>query len=164
MLAWLDATSNEQRIILFDLAAGKEKRMIGIDPAMTFVWLGWGDDSTLLYELSSTVTVPARAGDHSAPDIQRQLYRIFSTDVEKATLHMMLSSDSDLPYMTGVELTKLHTSKPNTIIMVTQDATRGTDRPKLGTLITDSRASENWVSVVYEVDTHTGNGTRLDRR
>ena len=162
MLAWFDSTSGAERIVMYDVVAQKERRVLGVEPQMTFRWLGWSDDSTLLYNMSETQTVPARGGLNSAPDITREIYRIFATDVDSPAIRLMLKSDPDLMFMTGVQLIKLHTTKPNTIVIGTYNWSQMAHRMQTGTSINARRAAEGWVHVTYEVDTHTGKSTRLD--
>jgi dipeptidyl aminopeptidase/acylaminoacyl peptidase len=162
MLAWLDSTSGAARIVMYDIVAQKQRRVLGIEPGMTFRWLGWSDDSTLLYTISETQTVPARGGLNSAPDITREFYRLFATDVGSTESRMMLKSDPDLLFMTSLQLIKLHTTKPNTIVVGTYNWSRAAYKQQTGTLINARRGAEGWVRVTYEVDTHTGKSSRLE--
>ena len=162
MLAWLDETQGEPRIILYDIAAKKIQRVMKLGDKMTYRWLGWNDDDTLLYTVSMTEVLPARDGAHTGPDITREIYRMFSTDVKEPTLRMMLKSDGDFAYVTSMRVLKLHPNKPHTIIVQSLDWELSAKREQIGTNIQGGRRSEGWVRVVYEVDTHTGKGTRLE--
>jgi dipeptidyl aminopeptidase/acylaminoacyl peptidase len=147
MIAYLDSSAGDPRVVMFDIAAKKIVQILALEAGMTFRNLHWSDDSTLLYELSRSVVTPSRRGPHNGPDIQREIYRIFATDVSNPTPRLMLKSDIELGYMTGVSVLKWRTSKPHTMIVQTYNT------PVPG---------KPFVRSAYEVDTLTGNGTRLD--
>ncbi len=147
MLAYFDSSAGDPRVVMFDIAAKKIVQILALEAGMTFRQLHWNDDSTLLYELSMSVVTPSRRGPHEDPDIQREIYRIYATDASNPTPRLMLKSDMELRYMTGVDVLKWRTSKPHTMIVQTYNS------PVPG---------KPWVRSVYEVDTLTGNGTRLD--
>jgi dipeptidyl aminopeptidase/acylaminoacyl peptidase len=147
MLAYFDSSTGDPRIVMFDIAAKKIVHILALEAGLTFRNLRWNDDGTLLYELSRSVVTPSRRGPHEDPDIQREIYRIYATDVANPTPRLMLKSDMDLAFMTGVGVLKWHTSKPHTMIVQTYNS------PMPG---------RPFVRSAYEVDTLTGNGTRLD--
>jgi dipeptidyl aminopeptidase/acylaminoacyl peptidase len=147
MIAYLDSSTGDPRVVMFDIAAKKIVHILALEAGMTFRQLHWNDDSTLLYELSRSVVTPSRRGPHNGPDIQREFYRIYATDVSNPTPRLMLKSDMELGYMTGVSVLKWYTSKPHTMIVQTYNS------PLPG---------KPWARSVYEVDTLTGNGARLD--
>lgn len=147
MLAYFDSSTGDPRIVMFDIAAKKIVRILALEAGLTFRQLHWNDDSTLLYELSMSVVTPSRRGPHEGPDIQREFYRIYATDVANPTPRLMLKSDMELRYMTGLDVLKWRTSKPHTMIVQTYNT------PVPG---------KPFVRSAYEVDTLTGKGTRLD--
>ena len=158
MLAYLDSSTGDPRVVMFDIAAKKIVRILALEAGMTFRQLHWNDDSTLLYELSMSVMTPSRRGPHKDPDIQREIYRIYATDVANPTPRLMLKSDMDLGFMTGVTVLKWHTSKPHTMIIETRNfSERG-----IGGVDALRGRGAAWALSAYEVDTQTGNGTRLD--
>jgi dipeptidyl aminopeptidase/acylaminoacyl peptidase len=158
MLAYFDSSTGDPRVVMFDIAAKKIVRILALEAGMTFRNLHWNDDSTLLYELSMSVVTASRRGPHEDPDIQREIYRIYATDVGNPTPRLMLKSDLELRFMTGVTVLKWHTSKPHTMIIETHNS------PGRGNEGFDARRGRGaaWALSVYEVDTQTGNGTRLD--
>lgn len=162
MLAWLDATHGEQHILLYDIAAKKVLRVLAIDANMTYRSLVWSDDSTLLYTVSITEGFRSHGGGDSSAEIKREFYRMFSTGITDTAQHMMLGSDGYFNDVTGMHLLKLHVSKPNTIIVSTYNWTQGEKRLQTGTLIPGGEAANGWVWTVYEIDTHTGKGTRVE--
>jgi dienelactone hydrolase len=157
MIAWLDSSMGDPRIVMFDVAAKKIVRVLALEAGMTFRQLHWNDDSTLLYELSMSVVTPSRRGPHKDPDIQREIYRIYATDVSNPAPRLMLRSDRDLALMTRVTVLKWRTTRPHTMIIETwnwlEASLRGFDAVGV---------KAGWVRSVYEVDTQTGNGSRLD--
>ena len=158
MLAWLDTTRDEPRIILFDLAAQKEVRALAIDPKMSFRWLAWSDDRTLLYTVSLTAAVPSRT--KAGPNLKHSFYRIFSTDALEPTQHMLLSTNGDFAYNTGLNLLHSHPTKPNTVLLNTWDI--ATLRQQGQSDVPGPSNYETWVPVVFEVDTHSGKGTPVE--
>jgi hypothetical protein len=143
MIAWLDSSAGDPRVVMFDVATKKIVHILALEAEMTFRQLHWNDDSTLLYELSRLVVTPSRRGPHKDPDIQPRL---------------MLKSDMELGFMTGVTVKKWHTSKPHTMIIQTWN---WSEAGKGGFEALRGRAA-GWARSVYEVDTHTGRGPRLD--
>ena len=158
MIAYLDSSAGDPRVVIFDIAAKKVVQILALEAGMTFRRLHWNDDSTLLYELSRSVVTPSRRGPHNGPDIQREIYRIYATDVANPTPRLMLKSDMDLGFMTGVTVLKWHTSKPHTMIIESRNfSERG-----VGGFDALRGRGAVWALSVYEVDTQTGKGTRLD--
>ena len=158
MLAYFDSSAGDPRVVMFDIAAKKIVHILALEAGMTFRKLHWNDDSTLLYELSMSVVTPSRRGPHEDPDIQREIYRIYATDVSNPTPRLMLKSDMELAYVTGVTVLKWRTSKPHTMIIQTYNwSERG-----MGGFDALRGKGSTWARSVYEVDTQTGKGTLLD--
>lgn len=158
MIAYLDSSAGDPRVVMFDIAAKKIVRILTLEAGMTFRDLHWNDDSTLLYELSMSVVTPSRRGPRKDPDIQREIYRIYATDVSNPTPRLMLKSDMELGFMTGVSVLKWHTSKPHTMIIQTSNWSKVAE----GGIDSLRGRTDFWARSIYEVDTQTGNGMRLD--
>ena len=145
-LAWLNAAGGQQHILMYDIAARKVVRVLALDAGMTYRSLEWSDDNTLLYTVSITENLrPQHGGGDKSAAHNREFFRMFSTGVADTTQHMMLGSDGYFNHVTGMLPLKLHVSKPNTIIVATYNF-----------------VGYEWLWVVYEIDTHTGKGTRLE--
>jgi dipeptidyl aminopeptidase/acylaminoacyl peptidase len=158
MIAYFDSSAGDSRIVMFDIAAKKIVRILALEAGMTFRQLHWNDDSTLLYELSMSVLTPSRRGPHEGPDIEREFYRIYATEAANPAPRLMLNSDMELGYVTGMTVLKWHTSKPHTMIV----ETRNFSQRGVGGFDSLRGRGSVWALSVYEVDTQTGKGTMLD--
>lgn len=70
-LGWIAARGDEIRVVAFDIASGREKRVYPVDAGLKVRDLAWADDATLLAEVSITSEVDGELG--------RRKYEFFRT-------------------------------------------------------------------------------------
>ena len=155
-LAWNIASDTQQKIIVFDAAAGKDKRVQLLPAPSKLRFLTWSDDETLLMGISST----------GPPQREQQRYEFFRTlalNVNSGALKTLLMGGGG--YRSNVseaELLATHTGKPRTVIMSTLDFRPSAERQETGSRVGEHRGDSGWRLNVYEVDTRSGDGKELE--
>ena len=150
LLAWHDQRDGQSKVVLFDLNTRKYKQVMPLKAELTTRSLSWSDNHTLLATLSWLDHF-----DRSRTENYSEVYRTQAMDVESGQAQTLLMGDAEKQvaqderaYVLRAYLLARRVPKPNTVIMWRwsfQAAVRG-----------------GWVSQVFEVDTRTGKGTRLE--
>jgi len=152
-IAWCDQGPTPQRIVVFDRAAGKLLRPFALPEETKLRAIAWAGDETLLFSVSVT-----------RPDSEQQkqeFFRTFTLDLASGRARLLLMQDQR-QLVTGADLVAWRVTKPNTVIMSTLDYANTAARESIGTHIWNDREDSGWVSMLFEVDTRTGHGTRIE--
>jgi dipeptidyl aminopeptidase/acylaminoacyl peptidase len=157
LLAWSEPGANGPRAVVYDLDAHAQKRTLALGSEMKVRSLVWADNETLLINFSIFATYGERnAADHY------EVFRTYAYDLTTGKTSMLLMADGARPLVTGSTLLAWRTPKPKTVLMSTLDFSELTARQQTGSHLTVGRKDEGWVSFVFEVDTRTGKGTRIE--
>lgn len=156
LLAWLDRSSPETKVVIFDLAAKAYRRTLTVDPAMTLRSLLWTDDGTLLMNVSQVQKLPGEEGAR-----RFTFHRTMAIDVATGSSRMLLTSSSASVWVTGADLVAWHTAEPHTVLMSTYDYSSNAARPDIGTRLTGTRSGSGWVVDLFRVDTLSGKGMAI---
>jgi dipeptidyl aminopeptidase/acylaminoacyl peptidase len=140
-VAWLDLGAAPEQIIAFDLVNGKDRRAFNLPADFKLRDLEWADNDTLIYTASTTLQ------GRRDTRVKFEFARIFSADLTNGKTQMFLADDMAFQYVTGATLLATHTSKPKTAILYTLGYSR----------------ISGWAITVYEVDTLTGRGNKVDQ-
>ena len=146
LLAWHDESGDASRVVMFDIGASKYKRIIVLDPNFKLRELEWADNDTLLMDASAYVNAHGIRG--------YEMGRITAVDVAGGNERLLLTASA--------ELLAAHTAKPKSVIMATMDYSPTSAQQELGTRLHKARADSGWVAEVYEVDTRSGAGRRIE--
>jgi dipeptidyl aminopeptidase/acylaminoacyl peptidase len=157
LLAWSEPTPKGQRVMVHDLETHKARRALDFEAGMKLRSLVWADNETLL----STASAFATYGGQSAAD-HYEVYRTYASDINTGKTTMLLMADGSRPYVTSASLLAWRTPKPKTVIMSSMDFSDAHAKQQTGTRVPVGRRGEGWLSFVFEVDTRTGKGTRLE--
>jgi dipeptidyl aminopeptidase/acylaminoacyl peptidase len=155
-LAWNIASDTQQKIVVFDAAAGKDKRVQLLPSPSKLRSLSWSDDETLLIEVSLT-----------GPDVgarrRYEIWRTLALNVNSGVIKPLLMAGGGYrAYATGADILATHTDKPKTVVMSTVDFNATEARMETGSRVGERRGDSGWRLNVYEVDTRTGDGKELD--
>ena len=156
LLAWSQPGPTGPQAVIYDLDAHANKRVMALDPKAKLRSLIWADNETLLINASVFATYGERA-----EAAHYEIYRTFAADVNTGKSNMLLMGDGARPRVTGSTLLAWRTPKPKTVIMSTRDFSEVKARQQTGAHLTVGRKDEGWVSFVFEVDTRTGKGSRI---
>ncbi|HZF16810.1 MAG TPA: alpha/beta fold hydrolase [Steroidobacteraceae bacterium] len=158
LLAWADRSGAEERVVIFDLAAGKIRHQLAIGHEMKLRYINWADDQIALVELSQTEKHRSTNDDR----YRYEFFRILAIDVDSGKGHVLLMTQGAQQLVTGATLEAFYTDKPKTVIMSTLDYAIGEARSEMGTRLAGKEEDSPWVSKLFEVDTLTGKGKPIE--
>lgn len=161
LLAWASHSDQGTVISLYSLATGKVLRRMEPDTAegLKLRDLDWSDDETLLATLS--VTRSGRADAYSRRT--HEFFRTLAIDTRGDPVRTLLMEGGDRRYVTSAsDVLLLHTGKPQTVIMSSFDYIGAADRQGNDSRISGGRKDSGIVHSLFEVDTRTGDGKRLE--
>lgn len=119
--------------------------------------LAWSDDETLLITLSVFSTFGSGiAANHF------EMYRTYAADINTGKATLLLMGEGARQLVTGARMLAWRTSRPGKVIMSTLDFSAVHAKEQTGTRISVGRKDEGWISQVFEVDTRTGKGKRIE--
>jgi dipeptidyl aminopeptidase/acylaminoacyl peptidase len=156
-LAWNIASDKEQKVVVFDVVAGKDKRVQRVPSPSKLRYLVWSDDETLLVGVS--VTSP----DYKNGTQRYEYFRTLALNVNSGVVkELLMTGGGYRAYATGAGILARHTGKPKTVIMSTFDFKASEMRRETGSRVGEQRGDSGWRLNVYEVDTRTGDGKELE--
>ncbi|HEY6643511.1 alpha/beta hydrolase family protein [Povalibacter sp.] len=117
--------------------------------------LVWADDETLLMEVSSAYSAGPRS-QH-----QYEAARIIAADADGGDMRMLLM-DGTRSLVTGADLLAVRTPEPKTVLMASLDFAPTRYTKEIGSRLRGGRKDDGWVLSLFEVDTRTGKGRRLE--
>jgi dienelactone hydrolase len=158
LVAWLDRSEPQVKVVIFDLARKSYRRTLNVDPSMTLRSLFWADDDSLLLSLSQVQALPIDAGGK-----RYTFFRTLAIQVASGKSVMLLMSGGERPWVTGASLVAWHTNAPHSVVMSSFDYDSNAERSEMGTHIHDPRADSGWVGELFQVDTLTGKGRVIDQ-
>ncbi len=148
---------NPPQLVIFDLDARKEVRKINIGTDFTLREISWADDSTVLIEISRLRVVP---GD--GPPKKYEYFRTLALDVAGGPIRPLLLSGVDDDDVTAASMVRRRVEKPNTVVMSTFEHMATAGKMSMDTKIDRGRGDSKWTHNVFEVDTRTGKGKRIE--
>ena len=155
LLAWGDNSGAAQFVIIFDLEKGAEKRKLTVPGDSRLRNLTWADDETLLMEVSFAYSSGPRS-QH-----QYEVARTIAVDADGGDMRMLLM-DGTRSLVTGADLLAVRTPRPKTAVMSTWDFALTKYTEEIGSRLRGGRKDDGWVLSLFEVDTRTGKGRRLE--
>jgi dipeptidyl aminopeptidase/acylaminoacyl peptidase len=155
LIAWFDLSTTPQTIIVFDLARHKDVEVLQIPADTKLRSLVWSDSGTLLF------TASAARRDFDASQLF-EMSRIFSVDVKSGKMQALLNHTASQEFVSGAILLKSHVNRPKIVVLSTPDFNNADRRMSTGTRLGNERRDSGWVQALFEVDTSSGMGTRID--
>lgn len=156
-LAWAASSDGTPAILMFDLASGKVLRKVrsGELPVRDLVW---ADDRTLLITVSSTQS----QNPSTVAERKYEFYRVLAVDADGGALRTLLMTDFDQRWVTSASIVKLSGGKPETILMSSWDYSATAYTQSTGSRLRGGRKDEGWLYSLFEVNTRTGVGTKIE--
>lgn len=156
-VAWANDPGGKPIIVIFDLATGKDLRQMRIGD-YTVRDLNWADNRTLLITISTR-----RKFDEGAVAEREYLYvRTLAVDADGGAVRSLLLGDPEKQSVTGASLVRLHTGKPETVLMSSFDFDLTAYQTKSGTRMTAGSKEQGWLNSLFEVSTRTGVGRKIE--
>ena len=155
LVAWEDNRGDRQTVVVWSLEAGKLKTRFGTDPDTKVRSLRWADDTTLLIDVSKTLTyrlLRLRTNEWS---------RILAADVTTGKTSILLMNDGNRRLVTGANLLAARTGKPGTVTMASWDFLKTKEGKAIGTRLVGGRDDSGWVYSAFSVDTRSGRGSAI---
>ncbi len=156
-VAWANDPGGKPIIVIFDLATGKDLRTMRIGD-YTIRDLDWADNRTLLITISTR-----RKFDEGAVAEREYLYvRTLAVDADGGAVRSLLLGDPEKQSVTGASLVRLHTGKPETVLMSSYDFDLTAYRTQSGTRMSAGSKDQGWLHSLFEVSTRTGVGKKVE--
>ncbi|MGH8196751.1 MAG: alpha/beta fold hydrolase [Steroidobacteraceae bacterium] len=156
-VAWANDPGGKPIVIIFDLATGKDIRRMSLGD-YTIRNLDWADNKTLLLTISTTRTF----GESTIAERRYEYFRILAVDASGGALRSLLLGDPEKQAVTGASLVRLHTGKPETVLMSSFDFDQTAFRTEIGSRLTAGRKDQGWLRSLFEVSTRTGEGRKIE--
>jgi dipeptidyl aminopeptidase/acylaminoacyl peptidase len=154
-LAMIEDDGNSARVIIHDIATGKELRNIGSQPKTKLWAVKWANDETLLVDQSTTRTLTL---DQKFTD---EVQRWIAVDASGGEPRMLLMRGGERQGVPRVRLLRAQTAKPGKIHMSTWDWLATKHREKVDSKLPEGRADSGWVHNAYEVDLQSGSAKMI---
>lgn len=141
-LAWGNNSDAARTVVMFDLGTGTKVREVAVPAEMQLRDLDWADNETLLMTISKPESWTIKGSGY-----RLEYFRLIAADRTGGPGRVLLMADSETKKLvTGAQLLAWRTDKPKTVVMETIEQT----------------VAAGWVEHVYEVDTRTGKGRRIE--
>ena len=151
-LAMIEDDGQTARIIILDLASGKELRNVGTSPKTKLWSVKWANDETVLVEesITRTTTLVEQSTD--------EWVRWIAIDASGGKDRMLLMNDGHRDLVRGAHLLRAQTAKAGKIYMSTWDWMETKFRGETGSRLSGRRKDSGWVHNAFEVDLKSGAG------
>ncbi|HEU0225086.1 MAG TPA: S9 family peptidase [Steroidobacteraceae bacterium] len=159
-LAWANRARDEPLIMVYSLAENTYFRQIlpaADDKSFLLRELEWADNQTLLVTVSLKKKFVASATAHEL----REYYRTIAWNIMGGGPRPLLPGQAGQDWVLGSEMLRVHTGRPNTVVMASPEFLETQYRQETGSRIAGGRKDSGIAYSVFEVDTRTGNGKRI---
>jgi dienelactone hydrolase len=158
LLAFSETVGNDPpRLVIFDLNTRKEIRKVNIGTEFRLRALTWADDETVLLSVTRVRYVTT--------DGKPKMYlyqRTLAADAAGGQIRPMLLAGAEDDSVLGASLVRRRTSKPKTILMASWEYMASVGKIRMDTRIKDDANDSKWIYNLFEVDTVTGKGRRIE--
>ena len=151
-LALIEDDGKAARIVILDIATGKELRNVGTLPKTKLWAVKWANDETVL--INQSVTRTTDVGERSTDEWQRWV----AIDASGGKDRMLLMSDGNRDLVFGSHVLRARSAKPGKIYMSTWDWLETQHRQETGSRLSGRRKDSGWVYNAFEVDLRSGSG------
>lgn len=157
-VAWAGYRGGQRLVFILDLASKRYLRELSADDDLKLRDLGWADNRTLLLTLSQTHTTSR----DTAARQKYEYFRVIAIDSDGGKGRILLMSDQHRKWVTGAHLLRIHTGRPETVIMSSWDYLITAHKDSIGSRLAGGRKDEGWLHSLFEVSTRTGAGKALE--
>ncbi len=156
-VAWANDPGGKPIVVIFDLATGKDLRRMSLGE-YSIRNLDWADNRTLLMTISTT----RKIDESLVSERQYEFFRVLAVDADGGGLRSMLLGDPEKQAVTSASIVRLHTGKPETILMSSFDFDQTAYRTESSSRISGGRKDQGWLISLFEVSTKTGIGKKIE--
>ena len=154
-LAYIEDNGKLARIVILDIASGKEIRSIGTVPKTKLWDVEWASDETVL--ISESIVRVTNIDEKSTDEWQRWV----AIDASGGPERMMLMGGGERAWVTGATLLRSQSANPGKFYMASWDFLETKYRQETGSRLSGRRKDSGWVYSAYEVDLRNGNGKMI---
>lgn len=157
-VAWADFSVHPPVISLYDLARQDYLRHFRPDDEgkLKLRDLHWADNDTVLM----TVSVSDKSGASASEAIE--IFRILALDTSGGPARLLLAGDGYRSLFTSAQLVRTQIGRPDVVMMSSYDWLETAYRMETGSRLTGGRKDSGIVYSLFEVDTRTGTGKRIE--
>lgn len=148
---------NAPQLVIFDLASRREIRKVNIGTEFRLRDINWADDQTVLIDVTR-VRFVTNDGKPKMYEYQRTL----ALDASGGPIRPLLLIGADDDAVTGATLVSRQSARPKTVLMSTWEFMGSVGKVSIDSRIDGKRNDSKWVYNLFEVDTQSGKGKRLD--
>ncbi|MBX3702711.1 MAG: S9 family peptidase [Steroidobacteraceae bacterium] len=156
-LAWTNDPGGKPVITIFDLATGRDLRQLSIGD-YTVRGLDWADNRTLLI----TITTRRKVFESTVAEREYEFSRTLAVDADGGPVRSLLLGDPEKQSVSGASIVRLHVGKAETIQMSSFDFEVTAVRIMTDTRMSAGRKDQGWVHSLFEVNTRTGRGRKVE--
>lgn len=156
-VAWANDPGGKPIVVIFDLATGRDLRRMSLGE-YSIRNLDWADNRTLLMTISTT----RKIDESLVSERQYEFFRVLAVDTDGGGLRSMLLGDPEKQAVTSASIVRLHTGKPETILMSSFDFDQTAYRTESSSRITGGRKEQGWLISLFEVSTRSGVGKKIE--
>jgi dipeptidyl aminopeptidase/acylaminoacyl peptidase len=151
-LAMLEENGKTSRLVILDLATGKELRIVSAPEGVKLWNVAWASDETVLISKSATQNLPGSSRK------KWEMQRWSALDVAGGSDRMMLMREGNQNLVSGSSLLRSRTGNAGKIYMSTLDFSDVNYRQETGSRLSGKRKDSGWIHNAYEVDIRNGSG------
>jgi len=151
-IAMLEENGKTSRLVILDLATGKELRIVSAPEGVKLWGVSWASDETVLISKTETQNVPGSLKK------KFEMQRWAALDVAGGSDRMMLMREGNQNLVSGSTLLRSRTGNAGKIYMSTLDFSDAAFRQETGSRLSGKRKDSGWVRNAYEVDIKDGDG------
>lgn len=156
-VAWANDPGGKPIIVIFDLATGRDLRRMALGD-YSIRNQDWADNRTLLMTISTT----RKIDESLVSERQYEYFRVLAVDADGGGLRSMLLGDPEKQAVTSASIVRLHTGKPETMLMSYFDFDQTAFRTQSGSRLSGGRKEQGWLISLFEVSTRTGTGKKIE--
>ena len=154
-LAWLEENGKTSRLIIIDLATGKDLRTVTAPDGVKLWRVAWANDESVLISKSETQKDPGM------PKQKFEMQRWSALDVAGGSDRLMLMQEGNRDLVSGARLLLARTATPGKIYMSTLDFSATNFKQETGSRLSGGRKDSGWIHNAYEVDVKTGKSKQI---
>ena len=151
-IAMLEDNSKTSRLVILDLATGKDLRIVTAPEGVKLWNVAWASDETVLISKTETQTFVGSTKKRF------EMQRWSALDVSGGSDRMMLMREGNQNLVSGSTLLRSRTGNAGKIYMSTLDFSDVNYRQETGSRLSGKRKDSGWTRNAYEVDIKTGGG------
>ncbi|HTU65376.1 MAG TPA: alpha/beta fold hydrolase, partial [Steroidobacteraceae bacterium] len=156
LLAWVVNDGKSTQVTVLELATRKTLRNFAVEPGFKVRDIDWGNDHTLLFSVSATLTSTRRRWP-----ARFELGRWLAADVSTGRLQLLLT-EGNKRVLGGSQLVRRNLDRPDTVIMSSHDYAPQNKGTEIGTRLGGKRRDSGYQLNAFEMNIVDGKSRLLE--